>query len=133
MVQKRATGYGSIAVPGKPLEKAGTTSIKIRFVPHEDILHYQNVRLVNGAVKFDDGSEMVFNNTNIHLKMDKDRSELPVDSLMYQDSWYTFKFEFKDSKFRANNLSHLKGDLVVDTTTKQNILLAHIDEDIVKK
>ena len=38
-----------------------------------------------------------------------------------------------DSPKKIQQISHLSGDLVVDTTTEQNMFLAHVDSDVIMK
>lgn len=132
-MKKPVSGHGMYNTQNgwKPIP--GGTTFSIRFVPHQDILHYQNVRLVNGAIRYNNGTEAVFDNQDMNLGLDYENSELPTQSSLYQDSWYTFTFKYSGSTKKIEQISHLSGDLVVDTTTEQNILLAHVDNDVIIK
>ena len=132
-MKKPVSGHGMYNTQDgwKPIP--GGTTFSIRLVPHQDIFHYQNVRLINGAIRYNNGTEVVFNNQDLNLGLDYENSEVPTQSSLYKNSWYTFTFKYSDSARKIEQISHLSGDLVVDTTTKQNILLAHIDNDVIIK
>ena len=132
-MKKPVSGHGMYNTQNGWKAIPGGTTFSIRFVPHKDILHYQNVKLVNGAIRYNNGTEVVFNNQNMNLGLDYENTEFPTQSFLYKDSWYTFTFKHADSARNIEQISHLKGDLVVDTTTEQNILLAHIDNDVIMK
>lgn len=126
-----AHGKVNTADGWKPIPSGTTFSIRI--VPHKDIFHYQNVRLVNGKARYNNGTEVVFDNKDMNLGLDYENTEFPTQSVLHKNSWYTFTFKYRDSPKKIQQISHLSGDLVVDTTTEQNMFLAHVDNDVIMK
>lgn len=105
--------------------------IGFEFVSNVNMNHIKSIELHNVEVTFD-GKIQKFNNCG--LDYDKDlanNGDFKYLNSMLKDDYYIFNFKLKDKNFHdSNSISHIKADIVVNTTTQDNIVIGHIDDDI---
>lgn len=103
----------------------------ISFVPNKDIDHITNIALANAEVTW--GNEVrTFSIADFKYNT-KDGNNINFKSYdaLFKDDIYYFSFELLENSVpNRQDISHIKGDIVVNTTTQDNVVIGHVDSDI---
>lgn len=100
-------------------------------VPNKDIEHINSISLKNVELKYPDQT-YTFDSIGLrHSNDDADNKLFSDFKTLFKD--YQFEFSFRltdlDKVNRATNSYHVKGDIVVNTTTENNLVIGHVDAD----
>ena len=101
------------------------------FVPTKTIDHIRSFELQNIEVTY--GDEVVkFSPAKIKYYTDKDNNrDIKYGDTIIKDNYYSFTFELKeDGVDKRTEIKHIKGDIVTNTTTQDNLVIGHIDNDV---
>lgn len=106
-------------------------NIDFAFVPNVDFTHVRSIRLDNVELTFGDNVEK-FGDASIQYEINEDNNaDLKYHEMFLKDNYYSFTVKLADVKFNDyNSLKHMKADIVINTTTQDNIVIGHIDNDI---
>ena len=100
-------------------------------VPTKNIDHIISMEIQNCEVSWGHNS-LKFNPTS--LKYDKNAGnnmKFDLQDTLFKDDIYYFDFELRENSIsNRQDISHIKGDIVVNTTTQNNVVIGHIDSDI---
>ena len=101
------------------------------FVPNVDFMHVRSIKVHNVELTFG-GKVEKFGDCNVRYEIDKDNNgDFKYNNMFLKNNYYSFKLKLADVKFNdPNSLSHIKGDIVINTTTQDNIVIGHIDNDV---
>ena len=105
--------------------------INFEFVSNVNLDHIKSIKLRNVEVTFD-GKVHKYNDCVLEYDKDKaNNGDFKYLNSFLKDDYYIFTVKLKDTKFYdSNSISHIKADIVVNTTTQDNIVIGHIDDDI---
>lgn len=100
-------------------------------VPTKDIDHIISMEIQNGEV-FWGSDSLKFNPSSLkYNKNAGDNMKFDLQDTLFKDDIYYFNFELKEHTIsNRKDISHIKGDIVVNTTTQNNVVIGHIDSDI---
>ncbi|WP_346661719.1 hypothetical protein [uncultured Methanobrevibacter sp.] len=104
---------------------------KLIFVSNTNLDHINDIWLKNVEVKYDNQT-LSYDNAGIRFnKGDADNIALTDFSSLIKEYQYEGKVTLDDVN-TVNRLSvnHIKGDIVVNTTTQNNLVVGHIDSDV---
>lgn len=102
----------------------------LEFVSNVNIDHIRSIQLENIEATFADGKVDKFDSAGFKYEISKDNNrDLKYADSLFKDDYYSFTFRLKDFALH-DNLTHIKGDIVVNTTTQDNIVIGHIDNDV---
>lgn len=105
--------------------------IDFAFVPNVDLMHIRSIKVHNVELTFGDKVEK-FGDAHVEYETSKDNNaDLKYNNMFLKNNYYSFKLKLADVKFNdPNSLNHIKGDIVINTTTQDNVVIGHIDNDI---
>lgn len=107
--------------------------IHFGLVPTEEFHHVRSVKLKNVELNFNDGSKLEYNSVKTNSKdTDDDNVYLNYGDALLKDFYYSFYINLNDvgKNHNPNDINHIKADIVINTTTQDNIVIGHIDDDI---
>ena len=57
--------------------------------------------------------------------------DIQYSNTLFKDNNYSSSFELKEDDIaKRTEIKHIKGDIVVNTTTQTNLVIGHIDNDV---
>ena len=101
------------------------------FVSNVDIDHITDIWLQNVEVKYSNET-LSYDNAKITFRSsDADNIALTEFDSLVKENQYQGRVLLKDvNTVDRLSVNHIKGDIVVNTTTQNNIVVGHIDNDI---
>ena len=102
----------------------GTAVTKFSLMPKETITRVTGLRLTNVEVSFDNGGTENWGNFTFN-----------ADETYLQDTNYKFSItktlgEKGENIEKYYKISHIKADIVINTTDEKNLVIGHINEDV---
>lgn len=115
--------------------------ITIELIPKENIEHIRSMELQNIEIQYDNGTKVQLKNDAFtYDSSDLDNSYFDTLNSLNKDYDYLFTYKSPVSHYDANHvdnnpnapykITHIKGDIVVNTTTEDNRVIGHLDSDI---
>ena len=115
--------------------------IKLEIVPKEDIDHIKSMELQNVEITYNNGTKVQLENRVFKYdSSDLDNKYFKTLKRLDKDYDYLFTYHSPVSYYDANRvdinpdapykITHIKGEIVVNTTTEDNRVIGHLDSDI---
>lgn len=109
-------------------------TFSINVVPKQNILYINGVRLENVIITLENGTKLNIDSADTNVYMSD--VKMPSSNLILsKDMSYILKFSTKlpfQTELRSP-VTHITGDLVIDTTSNKNMICGHVDSDIVSE
>ena len=115
--------------------------VTIELIPNENIEHIRSLELQNVKIKYENGTEVQLENDGFNYDT-SDLDNYYFDTLNSLDEDYDYLFtyyspvSYYNDNYEDSNpdapyeITHIKGDIVVNTTTEDNRVIGHLDSDI---
>lgn len=101
------------------------------FVPKKTIDHIRSFELLNIEITY--GDEVVkFRPAKLKYYENNDNNrDIQYGDIIFEDNYYSFTFELKEENItKRTEINHIKGDIVINTTTQNNLVIGHLDNDV---
>lgn len=133
--------YLSHNLPNRMASNAGGHGVfMFSIVPKTDFTHLMNIRLENVEISYDGYDSDNYDSVSLYYENNKnDNIILKQFDTLSKDCLYTFYFRFNVEKEgfsqeqnseALQSINHVKADIVIDTTTENNVVIGHIDNDV---
>lgn len=109
-------------------------------VPKTDLTHITGIRLENVEIIYDGYDSDNYDSLSLYYENNEnDNILLSQFNTLSKDYLYTFYFKFDVTKegldYHQNeeavkSIKHIKADIVIDTTTENNVVIGHINNDV---
>lgn len=102
------------------------------FVSNKDITHIRNIELQNVKISFGNDVRDFPNVSPVcNGDLEDNNGDIAYNDMMIKNNWYSMTWTYKEHTIdNRNDISHIKADIVMNTTTENNVVIGHIDQDI---
>lgn len=107
------------------------SKVSMEFVPYEDIDNYKDIKIINGKVKYKNGTTKDWKDSECKLGIEYRNSGVDPQGFLLKNNLYTLHFTWIYKNLNdAKNIDSFSGDIVADTTTNHNLFLTHFDKKV---
>lgn len=102
------------------------------FVSNKDMSHIRNIELQNVKISFGKDVRDFPNVSPVcNGDLEDNNADIAYNDMMIKNNYYTMTWKYTENSIdNRNDISHIKADIVMNTTTENNVVIGHIDQDI---